>query len=300
MLLLLKSFAMVSLPVLAAIFWKRRTRIPWTGAYAALAAATIFALLKIPISEYIRPLPFLSLKDPNDLQQLAIHSTTISLIYGTTRESVRWLIMRHPAARMTTWQAGILFGLTYTAATAAFSLLQVLYWHAAIAAYNLGAITNQDPYITPFQILSSLTDAPLKLILAEINADFPPFTMLAYFLRWGIVPTALNIGTSLAILYSVHQRKAWPYFAAIACYAAVDGLQLFLRYILTYRKIVEFIHSYELLSEITSWFNDQVLAFILFGFNPLNYIIPILPPLALALLIYLRRALIQTQSDNTP
>ena len=208
--------------------------------------------------------------------------------------------MRHPAARMTTWQAGILFGLAYTAAAAAFNLLQVLYWHAAIAAYNLGAITNQDPYITPFQILSSLTDAPLKLILAEINADFPPFTMLAYFLRWGIVPTALNIGTSLAILYSVHQRKAWPYFAAIACYAAVDGLQLFLRYILTYRKIVEFIHSYELLSEITSWFNDQVLAFILFGFNPLNYIIPILPPLALALLIYLRRALIQTQSDNTP
>ena len=291
---------MVSLPVLAAIFWKRRTRIPWTGAYAALAAATIFALLKIPISEYIRPLPFLSLKDPNDLQQLAIHSTTISLIYGTTRESVRWLIMRHPAARMTTWQAGILFGLAYTAAAAAFNLLQLLYWNAAIAAYNLGAITNQDPYITPFQILSSLTDAPLKLIIAEINADFPPFTMLAYFLRWGIVPTALNIGTSLAILYSVHQRKAWPYFAAIACYAAVDGLQLFLRHILTFSKIVEFIHSHQLLSEITSWFNDQVLTFILFDFNPLNFIIPILPPLALALLIYLRRALIQTQSDNTP
>ena len=300
MLLLLKSFAMVSLPVLAAIFWKSRTRIPWTGAYAALAAATIFALLKIPISEYIRPLPFLSLKDPNDLQQLAIHSTTISLIYGTTRESVRWLIMRHPAARMTTWQAGILFALAYTAAAAAFSLLKILNWWAMMATYESGIFTSEDPIPTAYQVLISLKDVPLGPLATEINADFPPFTMLAYFLRWGIVPTALNIGTSLAILYSVHQRKAWPYFAAIACYAAVDGLQLFLRHILTYRKIVEFIHSYELLSEITSWFNDQVLAFILFGFNPLNYIIPILPPLALALLIYLRRALIQTQSDNTP
>ena len=297
MLLLLKSFAMVSLPVLAAIFWKRRTRIPWTGAYAALAAATIFALLKIPISEYIRPLPFLSLKDPNDLQQLAIHSTTISLIYGTTRESVRWLIMRHPAARMTTWQAGILFALVYTTAAAAFNLLRIFKWWTMIAAYESGIFTAEGPVPTAYQVLLSLKDVPLDRLATAIDNAFPLLAILSYSLRWSIVPTALNVGTSLAVLYSVSQRKAWPFFAAIACYAAIDGVQLFLTHILSYRKIVEFISSSQLLLDITEWMNPTIFSVLFLSFNPLNYILPTLPGLALAL--HFGRALIRSQSDET-
>ena len=274
---------MISPPTLAAIIWQRRNHIPWTAAYAALVAAAIYALLRIPINEYIRPLPFLSLKDPNDFQQVAIQSATIALTYGTIRESVRWLIMRHPAARMTTWQAGILFGLVYTAAFATLNMIRIVKWYALRAAYELETFTNYDPNIPHYEILFSLKNAPLQQITASISPAFDPATMIAYSLRWGIVPTALNIGISLAILYSVRHRKAWPFFAAIACFATVDAIQLLLQYNLTYRKIVEFIASYQFLSDITQWMNPTIFSILFLGFNPLTYILPALPCLALAL-----------------
>ena len=170
--------------------------------------------------------------------------------------------------------------------------------HAIDAAYKLETIGDRYPNVSKFEILTSLNDAPLDLVVTEITNKIPWIAVPAYALDWTIVPIIFNIGTGLAVLYGVRQRKLWPILPAIVCHAAQRELDLYIHLALSYRNVVEFISSYKLLSDFAGWIGNDASILLFFGMNPISYILPALPSLALAL--YFRKALIHSQSDKTP
>ena len=304
LLLLLKSLAMISLPILAAVYWQRRTRVPWTGAFAALAAIMIYTLIRIPLFNTFSTRTTLLPEPLHNLLPIIHRKTIISylykttpLIYGAARESTRWLIMRYPAAKMTTWQEGVLFGLTYAAGAAVFSLLNKLKWHAFQAASSLETIDVTDPNLSEFDIVTSLKDAPLDLVVAELTDNIPWIVVPSFALDWSIVPIAFNVGTALAVLYGVRQQKLWPVLIAITCHAIKRETELYLQSVLTLRNLIELLRSYEFLAILSDWIGNDATIVLTIAMNPLLYILPSLP--GIALLIYFRRALIHSQPEKT-
>ena len=295
-LLTVKLLTIVAPTIALTTLWKRRTKTTWTPIFAAIAALLIFALLRLPLNEYVINLPFLLQRDLPHLHFLSFHSVAIATIYGTTRETVRWLLMRYPASAMKTWRDAVLFGLAYAAGAAVFDLSVRVKWLLFGVAGELETVDTMNPDLTQIEILISLHAAPLLSILHELNARLPWMyaATLTPFLTF--VPIALNVGTGLAILYSVRARKLWPFLAAIFCYIAADSTRKFLDAVIQIKPIAEFGQTYELVGKIYSAIPQNILMYVVFGFNPLYYILPALAPLALAL--YVKRRMIQSQTTT--
>ena len=224
-----KFLTPISLPLLATILWQRKTGVPWTGAAAAVAAATIFALLRIPLYQ-IADLPIFIPEGGYRLLSLSIESVVLTFIYGTVRETVRWTIFRYPAHRMQTWQEAMLFGLAYATAAAMMDTTRYFSGTFISAAYELETITDQQTTSfdlktlgrppSALQIIASLVKGSPAEIFEFVNERHRWSAMILPTLNTTIVLTALNISTALATFTSARKRIIWPFAAAVLCYTA--------------------------------------------------------------------------------
>ena len=228
-----KFLTPISLPLLATIFWQRKTGVPWTGAAAAVAAATIFALLRIPLHQIV-DLPIFIPEGGYRLIGLSIESVALTFIYGTVRETVRWTIFRYPAHRMQTWQEAILFGLAYATAAAMIDTTRYFSGTFITAAYELETIiakqtTSFDPETLgrppgALQVIASLVNGSPEEIFKFVNKQHGWPGMILPTLKTTIVLTALNISTTLATFTSARKRIIWPFAAAVLCYTATAAI----------------------------------------------------------------------------
>lgn len=294
LILIAKLLATISLPMLATVLWKIRSRAAWACVIAALAAIVIYSLVRIPLSDYVINTP-LFLPDGFPFPpRITVQSVAIALVYGTARESIQWLIMRVNAAKLKTWQDGVLFGFSYAAAAVVPELTKYAERRLILAAVGLKttpSVGNQ----TRFEVIASLGDLPLEMVIDHLGRALPWAAVFYFFFEWSLVPIILNVGTSLAVLYSVRQRKAWPFVAAILCYMILTIADTSVSF--TYRSFVELVRSSEILSYIFSFIGARGSQIAL----PFIFLVPtilaILPSLALAL--YMRKALIRTQEEQS-
>ena len=247
--LVAKFLIPISLPLLTTILWQRKTGVPWTGAAAAVAAATIFALLRIPLRELV-DLPIFIPEGGYRLFSVTIESVVLTFIYGTVRETVRWTIFRYPARRMQTWQEAMLFGLTYATVAAVMDTTRLFGLTLMNAAYELETIidkqtTSYDPKTlterqpTALQIIASFAKASPAEIIKIVNDRHKWSIMILPTYNAIIVLTALNISTALATFISARKRIIWPFAAAALCYTATAAIGRQFSSVVIYRWITD-------------------------------------------------------------
>ena len=298
LILIAKLLAATSLPLLATVLWKIRSRAAWACAIAALAAIVIYSLVRIPLWEYVVTTPLLLPEGYQFPPRITVQSVAIAFIYGTVRESIQWLIMRFRAAKLITWQDGVLFGFTYAAAAVVPRLIEYFERQLIRTAVGLGTtppVGNQ----TPFEMIASLRERPLEMVIDQIVLALPWGAVILLFFQWSIIPMVFNVGTSLAVLYSVRQRKAWPFGAAILCYMTVtiassSGLEN-----LAFHAVRELAKSSE--SEILSYIFSSMSGI---GSDILHLSVLLLPTLlatlpSLALALYMRKSFIRTRKQQS-
>ena len=296
LILIAKLLAPISLPLLATVLWKIRSRAPWACAIAALAAIVIYSLVRIPLWEYVIHTPLILPDGYQFPPRITVQTVAIAFIYGTVRESIQWLIMRFKAAKLIAWQDGVLFGFTYAAAAVVPKLVEYFERQLIRTAVGLGTpppVGNQ----TRFEMIASLRERPLEMVIDQINRELPWGAVFISFFQWSVAPIVFNVGTSLAVLYSVRQRKAWPFGAAILCYMTVtiassSGLQ-----ISTFHAVKELVESSEILVYIFSSMSARASEILLLSIVQLPTLLAILPSLALAL--YMRKAFIRTRNQQS-
>ena len=218
------------------------------------------------------------------MRQVNIYTTTISLVYGVPREGVRWLVLRYPARSLKTWQEGVFFGLIYTTATSAIQLYELVEYELLTAANILGTM----PFgatTSKLQTIQSLSELPPAKIFKFLNESLQWIEVVPHIMRWNIGAMGLNIGTAVAILYSVRARKAWPFFAALACYVISYSLLLRSANFFDYENMMRLINLSDALTNIVTSPSYRGRSLLLLLYNPIPLFIQALPGLALTLLI---------------
>ncbi len=119
-------------------------------------------------------------------------------IYGAISHGARWLSLRYMAKSVQSWRDGVMFGIGYS--SGAFLLM----------LWGLLAPQTIDP-----------GPVPASPIRRDLFWDDFLVWEHAILLAWhlGILVMILNVGTSLAVLYSVRRRQVWTLLAAVIVYA---------------------------------------------------------------------------------
>ena len=193
-------FAILSLifvlPVAATVVWQRRSRASWTILLFASAAFAVNSALRLPLDRWLpQAMPFLD-ADPSGSHWPA--AFLVMLTYGLIREGVRWLTFRYAAANVRAWQEGVMFGLGY-------ACLAVLAENTPLFS-ELGAAANQ----VPDPAAEAMPDVPFSVW-------FMPTVLFTLYV--GVVQTIFNVGTALAVMFSVRRRDPWLFLAAVLLYA---------------------------------------------------------------------------------
>lgn len=296
LILIAKFLAIFSLPVLAAILWKIRSRAAWACAIAALAAIAIYSFVRIPLGDFVLNTSLFFPDGFPNPSQITVHSVAVAFVFGTVRESIQWLIMRLKVTKLRAWQDGVLFGFTYAAAAVVLDLIAFSQRQLMRTAVGLGttpSVGNQ----TRFEAIVSLRELPLEMVIDDISRALPWGAVFYLFFERSLVPIVLNVGTSLAILYSVRQRKAWPFGAAILCYMIVTIVRTSGSAMFAQRALMELVRSSEFLSYIFSFIGGRGAQIFLQSTVLWPAVLAILPSLALAL--YIRRAFIRNQEEHS-
>lgn len=220
LILLAKLLIPPLIPLAGTIIWKRYARATWVPVTAALAAATIYSLVRIPLREYVWLNPSFFPAEFGLAPALGPRVIAVALIYGAARGTVQWLIMGTQAAGMKTWRDAVLFALAYTTAATTVSTWNSLESLLVRAVIILELIPRAGP-LMPIEMIASLRQAPLSLVVEIVNARFPLRGVPIRAVDLNLSSLLLNFGISLAILYSVRRRKIWPFAAAVIGYAFV-------------------------------------------------------------------------------
>ena len=291
-----KLLAMICLPITIAFLWKRATRTAWICLYAALGAATINAIARIPLGQFVTNSSYL-MQDALKGYIITFEFALVWLIYALVRESIRWLVLRYPGATIKTWREGVLFGLSYSAIATIFSIPKLLYQPIIQTAYDFDAISTTE--VTPhYRIFISLAQTtPFPQVADTLNDRIPWVLALVIALKYSLIPIIFNVGTSLAVLYSVRHKKAWPFAAALFCYIVIIppgsiGMSM---------KINEIIKATPILSAFFGSLYEFSRPLGLLPFALILDLFPYLPALLppLALTLYIRKVMANTQAQKT-
>lgn len=194
----------ISLPAAAAVVWQRRNRASWKISLFAVAAFAVnYAVVRIPLwrelhEALILPLsPYLGIMNMNGFLGFWVLE---GFVYGLLRIGILWLMFRYAATNIRSWRLAVLFGLCYSSIAVLFRVGE--YAYDLVERYDL------------FQY-------SLQVALSIFGDNFPPLRWWEVLLlagRWAVVLTAFNVGTSLAVLFSVQRRSVLLLLVAVLWY----------------------------------------------------------------------------------
>ena len=174
--IVLRILLMFALPIATAVIWKISTQSRWSSLFFAFGA---FAINSLMINFVFTPL-----LSPADSSFSPAWFLT-SLLFGLTREGIRWLVIFYLAKKIRSWEEGVMFGIGYNIAS-------ILYLKGDLAYF---AVLESDifpnAFITAFMHLYYLSVWPF---------------MTMWVWSWGVDLLIFNVGTSLVVLFSVMHR----------------------------------------------------------------------------------------------
>lgn len=196
--LIAKLLFIIGLPIAAAFVWKKCTRAHWYSLFFGFGAFAVNYLVRIPLDLVLPPLldliPLGKTPPPplNPIVDYLVIWWGIwtywilqVIISGLFREGTRWLLFRYVATTVRMWRDGVMFGIGYGCIAAMF-------------------VTGE--YVSGLAANSDLLSNSLAKTVATLNDEFGWWETLLAAWRWGVVLTVFNVGTSLAVLFSVHRR----------------------------------------------------------------------------------------------
>ena len=200
---------------------------------------------------------------------------------------MRWIILRFATKNLKTWEEGVFFGIAYTAALIPLMIWKYLYRVLFLQHYD-SQVTEQPPIdmgiLRPLQELQGLS---LAEIIEFINLSHPWQVVYNFTLHWSIAPIIFNVGTSLAVLYSVRRRKLWPFLAALIC-----------NLIMSRARGVTLNQARSFFAMFDPFVVPPQLGMLIFGaMNVLPYILTALPSLGLA--FYLRKIMDREEQPSS-
>ena len=194
--LIAKLFMVVGLHIAITIVWQKRTGAAWRALLFALVAFFIHFFARIPLAQQVAPY----FDQLDGRMVLGVYTPLIPqwLLFGLFREGIRWATFRFLATSVQSWRDGVMFGIGYS--SIAFLLM----------LWGLLAPQTIDPGLVPA--------SPIR---RDLLLDDLFVWEHAIFLAWHLVILVmiLNVGTSLAVLYSVRRRQVWPLLVAVVIYA---------------------------------------------------------------------------------
>lgn len=189
--LLYKFLSVTALPLLFVIVWKKFSRAGWACVFAALAAVVISNTAMEITHNILADVAF---------WQIPLLSMTV---YGLIREGTRWLVMRATPPFKNFWHDGVLFGLVYN-------------FGAILASL---AIEIAGPFFR-----TGSPESLLRIAVMEpwLNDRFRWIRIEFLAREQGLFNPVFNVATCLLVLYSVRQRKLWPFLLSIPLYILVS------------------------------------------------------------------------------
>ena len=196
---------------------------------------------------------------------------------------------------MKIWRDAILFGFAYITIATAMNTWRTLERYLIIAVDTLGL--QPKPNAMPIEMIASLRQAPLSTVAATVNEKLPLGAMIYRNIEYNVPSLLLNFGTTLAILYSVRQRKIWPFAAAVTCYALVKlpGQTMFQTQ--SYLYFLELTRSNENAGYILGGLYDLIGGRLFLIITTLPSVLAALPALALGL--YVRKTMAAAEQPPT-
>ena len=207
--LIAKLSLMIAVPLATVIVWQRITRSHWAILLFAFGAFAINYLVQIPLNRFLPQLisslaelvsPLLPIVAGVGLG-LWLFWILKAFVLGLFRESIRWLVLRYAVTNVKSWQDGVLFGIGY-------SSIAMLTW-LGDHVYDIAS----DSMMGMFQ--PSLDEVVISL---NNSFFFHWMTILFSTWRWGVTSMIFNVGTCLAVLFSVQRRDIRPFLAAVGFY----------------------------------------------------------------------------------
>ena len=214
--ILLKLLSTLTLPILACIIWQRRTSAAWSVAGFALLEVAV----NTAISQAIRPLiinsPFFFSSDMLLGKRFVAGVLTLLLVYGVIRFGIPLLVFRFVAKNVHTWKDGVLYGLTR-------AVFAGLVSHGLIIRRELWLLTfaPNGPLPDDASVLNTIKDLSIDDAIEILQSLYRWRTILIRVIDMGSTPIVFGVAASVAILYSIRQKKVWPLAAAFACYYVV-------------------------------------------------------------------------------
>ena len=190
-----KLTLVVGLHVAIAVVWKYRTNAAWISLLFALVAFSIHYVVRIPlyrvVTQFLDPLSW-------DFVPLSIFWTPLIIwwvIFGIAREGVRWFTFRHVTTGIESWRDGVLFGIGYSSLSMLSTLGQYVPVHDVY-----------DPLVPELSFIETIN---------AINDNFLWLTMPFFLWKWLVIMMIFNVGTSVAVLFSVRRQNVWLLLAAV-------------------------------------------------------------------------------------
>ena len=211
--------ALFGFPVASVVLCQKLTRSHWNILLFALGAFAVNYLLQQLLDPLFtmfleRAIPRIRL--PYQVMGFLPWIVTY-FFFGMLREGTRWTILRYAATNVRSWHDGIMFGIAYGSAVMVVMIGQHVY-----------ATLEHTGLFTPtLELLVRGGSKPSfnEIVEALRNGYFWQITLLL-ILAWGVSSMAFNVGTCLAVVFSVQRRSVFYYLAAVALFVVYSSSKL--------------------------------------------------------------------------
>ena len=214
--LIAKLLLLFGLPIAIAIFWQRRVQAHWNillFAFGAFAVnylvqkflGPVFPLLVDRVMPPIAPPYRMDFYPP----WIAVY-----FISGLFREGTRWLLLRYVATSVRSWQDGIMFGIAY----GSIAMLILIGIDVFKSLQDVGLFT---PLLE--RLVAGRSKPSLDEIVVALNQNYFWWKTLFVTWSWGVSLMIFNVGTCLAVVFSVKRRAVLPFLAAVVLYVGYSN-----------------------------------------------------------------------------
>lgn len=206
-----KFLLLFGFPIAIAILWQRRVRVHWNILLFALGAFAVNYLWQRLLGPQI-PQFVWEVIPPFALPVwMSFYSSWVAvyLIYGLFREGIRWLVLRYAATNVRSWQDGIMFGIAYG------SIVMLL----RIGNDFFGNLEDMGLFTSTLEfVVVDRSGLSFDEIVVTLNRNYPWWKILFMTWTWGVFWIIFQVGTCLAVVFSVQRRAVLPFLAAVVLY----------------------------------------------------------------------------------
>lgn len=210
MISIVNFLGMIGLPILAAIFFSRKSGLSWK---LFLAGGLTYIASQLPHIPLV-----MAISKTMQSWSVAANMLTLGLLAGLFEETARYILLKFILRKSRTWNEGLFVGLGHSGTESIiFGIM------ASLVFFSMLAYRHIDPSSVSIPASGQMTEQQL----AAAYWSRPVYEALLG-LGERIFAICLHTSLSITVLYAVVKRKAAWYWFAVLLHTAVDGVAAFL------------------------------------------------------------------------